>query len=210
MAGRYDPGGVEAEFEPGSRRRVLRNHLGITRVRDMAQVESQALLLVQAQFVDEYSAEHRFRAADIGHIHRTWLEKIYPWAGEYRQVNMGKGGFQFANAQLVDRLMMGLERGALARYTPCLPSPNAEIAEAIAVVHAELILIHPFREGNGRVARILALLMGLQSKLPPLDFTPLSGRNRQAYIAAIHAAIGRNYRPLSRLFERVIERTLSA
>ena len=31
------------------------------------------------------------------------------------------------------------------------------VAEALAVVHAELILIHPFREGNGRVARLLAL-----------------------------------------------------
>lgn len=210
MVSRYDPGGVEAEFEPGSRGRVLRNKLGITRVLDMAQAESQALLVAQREFVDEYSAEHRFGASDIRHIHRIWLEQIYPWAGEYRQVNMGKGGFQFANAQLIDRLMQDLQRGALARYTPGRPSQTAEIAAALAVVHAELILIHPFRDGNGRVARILSLLMGLQAGLPPLDFTPLSGRRRPTYIAAIHAAIGRNYQPLTRLFERVIEQTLSA
>jgi len=36
-------------------------------------------------------------------------------------------------------------------------------ATALAEVHAELILIHPFREGNGRLARLLALLMALQA-----------------------------------------------
>ena len=60
-------------------------------------------------------------------------------------------------------------------------------------MHAELILIHPFREGNGRMARLLAMLMALQAGLPPLDFSPMEGRGKRAYIAAIHAALGRNY-----------------
>ena len=29
-------------------------------------------------------------------MHRLWLGEIYVWAGEYRQVNMGKGDFMFA------------------------------------------------------------------------------------------------------------------
>ena len=45
-----------------------------------------------------------------------------------------------------------------------------EIAEAIATVHTEYILIHPFREGNGRLGRLIAVLMGLQAGLPVLDF----------------------------------------
>ena len=52
MATRYDPAGIQAEFEPGSRGRVLRNLLGITRVRDMALAESQALSLAQTQAVE--------------------------------------------------------------------------------------------------------------------------------------------------------------
>ena len=39
---KYDAAGPEADFEPGSRGRVLRNLLGITRVRDMEEAESQA------------------------------------------------------------------------------------------------------------------------------------------------------------------------
>ena len=78
---------------------------------------------------------------------------------------------------------------------------------ALAEVHAELMLVHPFREGNGRLARLLALLMALQAGLPPLDFSPLTGRGKRAYIAGIHAAMGGNYVPLAAMFARVIERS---
>lgn len=84
---------------------------------------------------------------------------------------------------------------------------DVAVAHALAVVHAELILIHPFRDGNGRVARLLALLMGLQAGLPPLDFAALDGQNKQKYIASIHAALARDYAPLTRVFEKVIART---
>jgi cell filamentation protein len=52
-------------------------------------------------------------------MHRLWLGDVYAWAGEYRQVNIGKGGFMFAAAPLVSGLMTELERGPLRRYTPC-------------------------------------------------------------------------------------------
>jgi cell filamentation protein len=103
--------------------------------------------------------------------------------------------------------MRELERGALARHTPSRLGPNAELAGALAAVHAELILIHPFRDGNGRVARLLALLMGLQAGLPPLDFSPLLGHGRRAYIAGIHAAMAHNYAPMTAVYVKVIERS---
>jgi len=204
---KYQATGPQAEFEPGSRGRVLRNLLGITRVRDMKLAESQALLLAQQHAVESYSEDHRFAAADICNLHRDWLGPIYIWAGEYRSVNMGKGGFQFAHAPLVPGLMAELERGPFAQHTPCRPAPDAQLATALAVVHAELILIHPFREGNGRIARLLAMLMGLQAGLPPLDFYPLEGRGQAHYIAGIHAAVGHDYTPLAEMFLRVIART---
>ena len=68
-------------------------------------------------------------------------------------MNLGKGGLQFAHAPLIPRLMSELECGALARCTPCRPADDDVIAAALAEVHAELILIHPFREGNGGALR---------------------------------------------------------
>src|SRR3989344_5082073 len=126
----------------------------------MQLAESQALWLAQRQAIDTFTEDHRFTAEDIRSLHRVGGGPIWRGAGEYRSVNIGRGGFQFAGAHLIPGLMTKLEQGALARFTPC---QEPEVAEALAAVHAELILIHPFRDGNGRLARLRALLMGLQA-----------------------------------------------
>ena len=74
----------------------------------------------------------------------------------------------------------------------------------------ELVLIHPFREGNGRVGRVLAILMALQAGLPPLDFGSITGRKRQEYFAAVRAGMDRDYEPMEKIFSGVIRRTLRA
>ena len=66
---------------------------------------------------------------------------------------------------------------------------------------------HPFREGNGRIARMLAALMGLQAGLPALDFSGIRGRRRKEYFAAVHAGVARDYRPMEKIFTAVIRRT---
>jgi hypothetical protein len=114
VSGKYEAAGPEGEFEPGSRGRVLRNLFGITRVRDMNAAESQALELAQVAAVGHYGPDHRLTADDIRALHRLWLGPIYSWAGAYRSVNIGKGGFQFAHAPLIARLMAELERGRCA------------------------------------------------------------------------------------------------
>jgi len=67
------------------------------------------------------------------------------------------------------------------------------------------MLIHPFREGNGRLGRLLATLMGLQAGLPLLDFSEMAGWRKDEYFAAIRAGLDRDYRPMIRLFRDVIE-----
>ncbi len=210
QADRYEAHGVEAEFEPGSRGRVLGNLAGVRSVREMARLESERLVDVTERLIDETDVDQRFGAEDICRMHRLWLGDVYAWAGEYRQVNIGKDGFMFAASHLVPGLMMELERGPLRQYTPCRFATAEEQAHALAVVHAELILIHPFREGNGRCARLLATLMGLQAGLPVLNFGGIRGEEKRRYIGAVHAAMGRDYAPMAAVFRRVIERTLRA
>lgn len=207
MTGRYAIDGSEGAFEPGSHGRVLANRLGINRVRDMQIAETQGLLALTDALLDEVHAEQRFTVADLCTWHRRWLGGIYPWAGEYRQVNMGKGGFQFASAHLVHRLMTEFDRDVLAALTPCNGMDDVNLLAALARTHAELILIHPFREGNGRLARLLNTLMALQAGLPPLDFDGLRGQKKRDYIAAIHAAMSCDYRPLESVFAEVLRRS---
>ncbi len=205
---RYEAHGIETEFESGSRGRVLRNMLGIRSVREMHRAESAALLIATNQLIDETTETQRFTASDIRNIHRRWLGAIYAWAGEYRSVNIAKHDFMFAAADQVPRLMREFEQGPLRDYTPCRFDVIQEQEDALAVVHAELILIHPFHEGNGRCARVLSTLMALQADLPALDFSGVQGKEKRYYIAAIHQAMERNYEPMKEVFRRVIARSL--
>jgi cell filamentation protein len=97
------------------------------------------------------------------------------------------------------------ERTALRRFTPCQFADREEIALALATVHAELVLIHPFREGNGRLARLLSTLMGLQAGFPILRFS-LMDEQRERYFAAVQAGLDLNYEPMRGLFAEIIER----
>jgi cell filamentation protein len=151
----------------------------------MDQVEAEEQLRALEELIRTYGQNHRFTSADIRRIHRIWLGPIYAWAGQYRQVNLSKGDFPFAPANQIPRLMVELEKGPLHQYTPCRVTAMDEIVRAIAIVHTELLLIHPFREGNGRTARLLAILMALQAGLPPLNFSGIKQVNQRMAIAEV-------------------------
>ncbi len=101
--------------------------------------------------------------------------------------------------------MAEFERDQLKRYTPCNFDNRETIAQALAEVHVELMLIHPFREVNGRLGSLLATLMGLQAGLPLLDFSEMAGWRKEEYFAAVRAGLDRDYNPMIRLFIDVIE-----
>ncbi len=209
--GKYDTSClIESQFEPGSRGKVLRNLLGLKSKREMDRVEAREQLRALKELVIVYGKSHRFTADDIRKIHRTWLGSVYEWAGNYRQVNVSKGGFLFAASNQVPNLMAEFEKGPLRKYTPCMSVSNIEIAESIALVHVELVLIHPFREGSGRAARMLAVLMALQAGLPLLDFSDIRGSKKAEYFSAVQAGLDRDYGPMAKVFSDVIDKTLRA
>jgi len=206
---RYDVSGLlENQFEFGSRGKVLRNFLGIKQKDLMDRIESEEQVRAFEEIVGFYGPGHRFKAKDICDIHRLWLRRIYPWAGTYRNVNISKGSFSFAMAAHIPQLMSDFESGALKKYTPCNFRDRKKVVSALAAVHVEIVLIHPFRDGNGRTARLLAVLMALQAGLPPLDFGKVQGKEREVYFSAVRAGMKKDYRPMERVFEGVLERTL--
>lgn len=208
MQGRYAPHGTEGDTQPGSRGRVLANLLGIVRLRQMQVAETRALLQLTHDLLGEVTETQGFVAGDLCEWHARWFESIYDWAGRYRQVNMSKDGFPFAAARLVPQLMVDYSRTVLALHTPCSGMDERRLVQALAVTHAEFILIHPFREGNGRLARLLNTMMALQAGWPLLDFDGIRGGAKKRYIAAIHAAQGNDYAPLEQVFAAVLRRTL--
>ena len=208
--GRYDVTDLpEAQFESGSNEEVLKNKLGIKSKQEMDEAEARALERAMDELVRMYDENHRFTAMDICELHKIWLGEIYEWAGKYRQVNISKGDFPFAAVGRVPALMVEFEQGALREYTPCAFNDKTEVVRALAETHTELVLIHPFREGNGRVARVLSTLMALQAGMPLLDFSLIAEEKKNEYFAAVQAGLDKNYKPMEKVFSEIIERTLS-
>ncbi|MBW6520842.1 MAG: Fic family protein [Desulfoarculaceae bacterium] len=187
-SGRYDTSSlIEGQYEPGSRSRVLKNLLGIKRKREMDMLEAREQLRAYQELLRLYSLGHCFTAQDICRMHKLWLGNIYSWAGALRQVNISKGAFTFAMASQVPKLLQQLEDGPLAQFTPCRFSAIDTLAHALAV------------------------LMGLQAGLQPLDFDGIRGAKKQAYFAAVQAGMDyNNYQPMEQVFKAVVERTLRA
>lgn len=209
--GRYKTDGLaEDQYEEGSEGLVLNNFLRIKDKQKMDEVETRELYRATDELMENYDRDHQFTAADICNMHRNWLGKVYEWAGQYRQVTISKGGFTFALPQFIPQLMADFEKNELSRYTPCNFENQDEQVRAMAIVHTELLLIHPFREGNGRLSRLLAMLMALQAGLPPLDFSEFEGKRKEEYFAAVRNGLERDYQPMKKFFNAVIFRTLQA
>lgn len=92
---------------------------------------------------------------DVSHfvsIHKFLFEDIYPFAGLFRTENIAKDYFQFAEWEYIEseltRLLSELKsENFLANLT------KEKFTERLAYYWAELNVLHPFREGNGRTTR---------------------------------------------------------
>lgn len=192
---RYTIGSTEGEYQPSSNEQVLMNLLGITLPEEMNEVELGLLVQIYENVLVEDLPDRVLTVEDLKNWHRRWLGNVYEWAGHERSVNMGKGGFSFAAAGQIPRLLEQFEQNCLQRWTPCHGLDSEGLVEAIAVTHVELILIHPFREGNGRLSRLLADVMAVQAGHDPLDYSAWE-TNKDAYIGAIHQGVLMNFEPM--------------
>lgn len=68
----------------------------------------------------------------------------------------------------------------------------------MARLHVEFILIHPFREGNGRISRLLNDVLLVRAGYLPMDYQ-LWHKHRDYYIKAIQAGVAGDYQYIERL-----------
>ena len=105
---------------------------------------------------------------------------------------------------------------ALATLDAALPPghlPNASelgaVLDLCAFAHAEWVRIHPFANGNGRTARLLANGLAMRYGLPP--FVRLRPRpGGEAYARAGEAAMRGDWLPTVAVFQSMLAQTLDA
>lgn len=136
----------------------------------------------------------------IQRIHKEMFDELYPWAGEWRTVVISKAGITW-DVPFHDMgiMMRNFEANTLNR-APFISDNDDAVLEFAARVLGEYIAIHPFREGNGRSAFLIAEIILLQNGLLPFD-RHQRDRDQARYYAACEAARTRfDNQPLTALF----------
>lgn len=123
---------------------ALENKLGITNSAELAREEerlskAKALELFETGLLDTFEVG-TFRG--LAQIHKYLFDEIYDFAGQMRTVNIAKGNFRFAPVLYLQSALENIGR-----------MPQSNFDEIIAK-YVEMNVAHPFREGNGRSARL--------------------------------------------------------
>ena len=123
---------------------MLENKLGLTSSVDLAREEERiskkkAVELFEKGILDKLTPG---KFSTLQEIHRYLFEDIYEFAGKIRTVNLAKGNFRFAPLMYLQVALENIDK-----------MPQSDFDEIIEK-YVEMNIAHPFREGNGRSARI--------------------------------------------------------
>ena len=135
---------------------------------------------------------------EIKQIHNLILRSIAPEeAGRYRQLNVKAAGtdYLYPPHYLLPDLM--------SQFVAWLNSTEAKTLHPLKYAteaHLRFVSIHPFRDGNGRTARLLMNLLLLRAGYP---IVIISNQTRKAYIDAIVDAQQNN--DINQLLELMVD-----
>ncbi|MCO5250178.1 MAG: Fic family protein [Candidatus Kapabacteria bacterium] len=101
--------------------------------------KTKAYALFESSFIDGIEVG---TAKGLQQIHAYLFGGLYDFAGQIRQKNISKGGFQFAISRFLGETLQRIDA-----------MPETTFDE-ILEKYVEMNIAHPFMEGNGRSARI--------------------------------------------------------
>lgn len=159
----------------------------------------QATLFARQLARDYATSAIPIREVDVRSLHASTVP-AERHAGSYREVEVGIAGSTHVPPSVVDVTRQMQELVAWLNTTEA-PPPLAA-----AAVHSWLTIIHPFEDGNGRVARLLANIVLLRAAWPHLI---VRSSDRLQYLDALSSSDeAGNLLPLFDLFVKSIKRTL--
>ena len=187
---------------PNSQSEILPNLLGFKSMEEIALSEFEGFLKAEILLSESLTSRTKFNVTYILKIHKVAMGHLYAFAGKYRDVNMSKAGFPFAAAKYLPDTMKTFEKDILSKLPNKYKNQDGLIRD-IAVVHGELLVIHPFREGNGRTARILANLMSLKEGYGLLQFDKVGEKEFKFYVAAVQKSAEKKYKKMEEFIRSI-------
>lgn len=138
---------------------ILRNLLGIKTKYELAGAEARLTAVeITALMTEGIPPYNEFTKNLFLDVHKQIFKDIYNWAGKIRTVELSKDGTSFARVEHIDASLEGIFRN-IEQDEFLVDLDFASFVDKIAHYYGELIVLHPFRDGNGRVIRtFLAML----------------------------------------------------
>jgi Fic-DOC domain mobile mystery protein B len=154
--------------------------------------EWEQLNIVQGENWARKQRKAILNEAFLRQLHKQMFGETWKWAGEFRKSDKNIG---------VDWLKIGVELKKLLDDTQYQIEHASYPPDEIAVrFHHRLVAIHPFSNGNGRHARLIADLLAERLGQPRFTWGSRSladeSETRQNYIAALQAADRHDIAPL--------------
>ena len=136
---------------------VLKNKLNIRDNKLLKTAEEEITLIKQMELLKN-PIKGNFSKAHLMNIHKFIFEDIYSFAGKIRREQISKADTMFYPPNLIDRELDKVF-AKIKEKNMLKETDEEKVFDNLAYVMAELNIIHPFREGNGRSIREFIRLM---------------------------------------------------
>lgn len=150
----------------------------------------------------------------IRNLHKIGFGFIFPdWAGEFRTIDVTVGEYEPPHYSRIPELVKDFcdDFSERLKHLPSSDSEEEFLADVVSLLswfQHRFVWIHPFKDYNGRVARLLTNLLALNLGLPILTIKAESGRDRKRYIKAMKEADGHDYSKLEDLIAKALGESL--
>lgn len=153
-------GSMDPYLNPGTS--VLKN---LRDIRDSGALERFEAEATSRRLIELIHSPAPTGLFDVPHhraIHWRIFQDVYRWAGQFRTVNISKGGQLFGAAAFIEPALSGvLEK--LPRENFLRGTDRESFSRRAGFYLGEINAIHPFREGNGRTQREFIRQLGLDA-----------------------------------------------
>lgn len=110
------------------------------------------ITIFKLKLLAENNVTGRFTPTHLKNIHKFIFEDIYPFAGKYRTEQIGKSNTWFYPPNIINESVKKLLNNLKVEKN-LRNLHRIDFVDRLSYYMAELNVIHPFREGNGRTNR---------------------------------------------------------
>lgn len=146
----------------------------------------------------------------IKEIHKIGFGWIFPkMGGKFRTIEVTVSNHTPPKFYLIPQLMEDFTKDLQIRIKNLSKIEDEnfldELVSLLAWSHHRFLWIHPFKDYNGRISRLLNNIILLNLNLPPIELKVETKSGREKYVEALQSADNHDYTKLEKIIKFAIE-----